>query len=68
MGLAVMLSGRVALAAPVHWSFEDNSLDGWQATGALGALVSNRANFANHPQIAFNKEGMGFLSTLVHRM
>jgi hypothetical protein len=49
---------------PVHWSFEDGTLDGWTVvSGSFDKLIDDRPNFRNRGT-PFNKEGTYYLSTM----
>lgn len=68
VGAAVAVAAPAASAepasGPVHWSFEDGTLDGWQVvSGGFDRLIDDRPNFRNRG-IPFNKEGTYYLSTM----
>ncbi|HVX42981.1 MAG TPA: GH116 family glycosyl hydrolase [Mycobacteriales bacterium] len=54
-----------AAAPPIHWNFEDGTLQGWTAEPGsnLGPPITSRVYYHNNPTIKWNKEGTYFLST-----
>jgi len=49
----------------IRFTFEIGDLDGWEVVeGAFDLLVCDRPMFHNRPDVAYNKEGKYFLSTL----
>lgn len=53
-----------ALTGPVHWSFEDGTLQGWHVvSGSFGKLIDNHVNFTNRGT-PYNDEGNWHLSTM----
>lgn len=52
-------------AKKIGFDFESGDLQGWSvAEGEFGRLVTNRETYHNAPQVAYNKQGQFYLSTL----
>lgn len=59
------LAAGTASAAPVHWSFEDGTTEGWRLTAGVptGPLVDDRPRQRLHRGIPVNREGRFNLTT-----